>query len=98
MNVIAGVDTHAGTHHVAIITEYGKHVADKEFVAVGSGYRKIIAFITQFGTVIGIGVEGTGSYGAELARVRTNEGLKGAGGEPAQPAGPPAAAPAARPC
>lgn len=76
LKVIAGVDTHADTHHVAIITEYGKHVADKEFLAVGSGYRKIIAFITQFGTVIGIGVEGTGSYGAELPRVLTHEGLK----------------------
>jgi len=75
-NVIAGIDTHADTHHVAIITEYGKRVADKEFLAVGSGYRKIFDFITQYGPVIGVGVEGTGSYGAELARVLARDGLK----------------------
>jgi hypothetical protein len=39
--VIAGMDTHADTHHVAIINEHGKPLADKEFLAVGSGYRKI---------------------------------------------------------
>jgi transposase len=75
LKVIAGVDTHADTHHVAIITEHGKHVADKEFLAVGSGYRKIFAFITEFGPVLGVGIEGTGSYGAELSRVLTKEGL-----------------------
>lgn len=74
-NVIAGIDTHADTHHVAITTEYGRPVADKEFLAVGSGYRKIFDFITGFGTVIGVGIEGTGSYGAELARVLGKNGL-----------------------
>ena len=45
LKVIAGIDTHTDTHHVAIITETGAHVADKEFLAVSSGYRKIIDFI-----------------------------------------------------
>ncbi len=74
--VIAGIDTHADTHHVAIIAETGAHLADREFLAVGSGYRKIIEFITGFGQVIGAGVEGTGSYGAELSRVLTKEGIR----------------------
>jgi transposase len=76
LKVIAGVDTHADTHHVAIIAETGAHLADREFLAVGSGYGKIIAFITGFGPVIAAGVEGTGSYGAELARVLTKEGIQ----------------------
>ncbi|MDQ0632388.1 transposase [Arthrobacter pascens] len=74
--VIVGIDTHADTHHVAVITETGVHVADKEFLAVGSGYQKIIAFITGFGQVLAAGVEGTGSYGAELSRVLTKEGIE----------------------
>ncbi|WP_104201216.1 hypothetical protein [Cryobacterium sp. Y29] len=45
-NVIVGVDTHSDTHYVAIIDEQGKHLAAEEFLAVGSGYRKILAFIT----------------------------------------------------
>lgn len=75
MKVIAGVDTHADTHHVAVINEYGKHLADKKFLAVGSGYREIAEYITSHGPVIAVGVEGTGSYGAELARVLTKEGF-----------------------
>ena len=71
--VIAGIDTHADTHHVAVISETGRHLGDKEFLAVGSGYRQIVEFITGFGPVSSIGVEGTGSYGAELARVLSRE-------------------------
>lgn len=75
INVIAGIDTHSDTHHVAVINEHGKPLADDEFLAVGSGYRKIIDFITSYGTVIAVGVEGTGSYGAELARTLRAEGF-----------------------
>jgi hypothetical protein len=74
-NIIAGIDTHADTHHVAVINEHGKPLADKEFLAVGSGYRKIVDFITSYGTVTAVGVEGTGSYGAEIARTLRGEGL-----------------------
>ena len=73
--VIAGIDTHADTHHVAVINEHGKPLADKEFLAVGSGYRKIVEFIASYGTVTAVGIEGTGSYGAELARTLRGEGL-----------------------
>lgn len=73
--VIAGIDTHADTHHVAVISETGQHLADQEFLAVGSGYRKIVEFITGFGPVLAVGVEGTGSYGAELSRTLAREGI-----------------------
>lgn len=76
LKVIAGIDTHTDTHHVAIISETGRHLADREFLAVGSGYRDIVRFITGFGPVMAAGVEGTGSYGAELARVLTREGIQ----------------------
>jgi transposase len=74
--VIAGIDTHADTHHVAVIYEHGKPLADREFLAVGSGYHKIVDFITGCGTVTAVGVEGTGSYGAELARTLRGDGLR----------------------
>lgn len=73
--VIAGIDTHADTHHVALITDYGKHLGDRKFLAVGSGYREIAAYLTSVGPVTAVGVEGTGSYGAELARVLAGEGF-----------------------
>ncbi|WP_370448729.1 hypothetical protein [Cryobacterium sp. TMT1-3] len=51
-------------------------MADREFLAVGSGYRKIIEFLHAYGIVEAVGVEGTGSYGAELARVLANAGMR----------------------
>ena len=74
-NVVAGIDTHADTRHVAVINEHGKPIADREFLAVGSGYRKIIDFITSHGTVMAVGVEGTGSYGAEISRSLRTAGI-----------------------
>ncbi len=29
--VVVGVDTHADAHHVAVLSEYGKPLADREF-------------------------------------------------------------------
>lgn len=60
---------------MAVINEHGKPLADREFLAVKSGYRKIVDFITSHGTVTAVGVEGTGSYGAELARTLRAAGL-----------------------
>ena len=71
---IVGIDTHADTHHVALITDCGKHVADKKFLALGSGYRRIAGYITQYGPISAVGIEGTGSYGAELACALATEG------------------------
>lgn len=74
--IFAGVDTHKDTHYVAIVDDHGQPIADREFLAVGSGYRKIIEFLHAYGIVEAVGVEGTGSYGAELARVLANAGMR----------------------
>ncbi|MFI7744890.1 IS110 family transposase [Kocuria rhizosphaericola] len=65
----AGVDTHRDTHHVAVVDELGRTVADRQFVATNTGYRQIVDFLRTHGPVLAVGVEGTGSYGAELARI-----------------------------
>lgn len=58
-----------------MITDYGKRLADQKFLAIGSGYREIAAYLTSFGSLTAVGVEGTGSYGAELARVLAGQGF-----------------------
>jgi transposase len=58
-----------------LITDYGKRLGDQQFLAIGSGYREIAAYLTSFGSVTAVGVEGTGSYGAELARVLAGQGF-----------------------
>lgn len=75
VRVIVGVDTHADTHHVAVVTEHGRPLADREFVATGCGYRKIIEYARSYGEVAAVGVECTGSYGAGLTKVLRSEGL-----------------------
>jgi transposase len=38
-------------------------------------HRKIVDFVTSFGTVKAVGVERTGSYGAELTRILRSSGI-----------------------
>lgn len=38
--IFAGVDTHKDTHHVSIVDGLGRPIADREFLAVGSGTDK----------------------------------------------------------
>jgi transposase len=66
--IVAGVDTHADTHHVAVLVFNGARVADAEFPATEAGYAELLAWLRGFGRVHAVGVEGTGSYGAALTR------------------------------
>lgn len=70
-----GIDTHKNTHHVAIVDHLGRPVDDRSFATTGTGYRSIIAFITDHGPIDRVGVEGTGSYGAGIARALTAAGF-----------------------
>ena len=73
--VIGGVDTHGQTHHAAVIDEVGRQLGDREFTASPAGYRALAAWLGQHGTLEMIGVEGTGTYGAGLARYLRMVGL-----------------------
>lgn len=64
--VYAGVDTHAGTHHAAVVDSLGRHLGDHEFITSAAGIAALYAFICSFGALIRVGVEGTASYGATL--------------------------------
>jgi len=66
--VILGVDTHADNHVAAVITTLGALVASAALAATAAGYEALLAWARGHGTVRRAGVEGTGSYGAALAR------------------------------
>lgn len=74
--VIAGVDTHADTHHAAVIDVNGRRLGDMQFPTTVAGYAALRAFIGSFGTVNRVGVEGTGSYGAGLCRFLRTSGVE----------------------
>ena len=73
--VIGGVDTHGHTHHAAVIDQVGRQLGDREFPATPGGYRALAAWLGEYGTLEMIGVEGTGAYGAGLARYLGTIGL-----------------------
>jgi transposase len=73
--VIGGVDTHKDTHHAAVITMTGRQLADREFPATEAGCAELARWLAGHGTVTAAGVEGTGSYGAGLARVLAGAGI-----------------------
>ena len=74
-DVLGGVDSHADTLHVAVISDNGGHLADAEFTTTVAGYAAALAFLEAHGHVIAIGVEGTSSYGAGFTRAARAAGL-----------------------
>jgi transposase len=66
--IVGGVDTHSQTHHAAVQLMNGARVADAEFPVTTEGYAALLTWLGSFGRLYAVGVEGTGSYGAGLAR------------------------------
>ncbi len=67
--ITAGIDTHGQTHHAAVIDALGRPVGDREFTTTPAGYRALTAWLVGHGAVVDrVGIEGTGAYGAGLAR------------------------------
>lgn len=58
-----------------MIDAVGRHLADREFPATIRGYRDLLEWMRSHGVLTAVGVEGTGAYGAELARVLTAAGI-----------------------
>ena len=73
--VTGGVDTHGEVHVAAVIDATGPILATSSFAATPAGYRGLLRWLRRHGHVVGVGVEGTGSYGAGLARYLTSEGV-----------------------
>ena len=66
--VTGGVDTHAGMHMAAAVDQVGRVLGTEAFAATAEGYRAALAWMASHGKLAKVGVEGTGSYGAGLAR------------------------------
>jgi transposase len=46
----------------------GRVLGDREFDATTGGYRQVLAWLARHGQIEGVGIEGTGCYGAGLTR------------------------------
>jgi transposase len=74
--ITGGVDTHADTHVAAALDPVGGLPGVREFPATAAGYAGLLAWLGGFGSVCLAGIEGTGSYGAGLARHITAAGIR----------------------
>src|SRR5579872_4307976 len=74
--ITGGVDTHADTHVAAALDPVGGLLGVEEFPATAAGYARLLGWLGGFGTVCLVGIEGTGSYGAGLARHITAAGIR----------------------
>ena len=66
--VTGGVDTHSDIHVAAALDHLGGVLATEQFKTTPAGYRKLLGWLRSYGPLHKVGVEGTGSYGAGLAR------------------------------
>ena len=66
--VFAGVDTHKDTHTLCLLDHMGRAIGTFRFTADAKGYDALADKIGGPATCAGVGVEGTGSYGAGLTR------------------------------
>jgi transposase len=74
--ITGGVDTHADVHVAAALDRIGGLLGVREFPATKAGYDGLLDWLRGFGTVCLVGIEGTGSYGAGLARHVTAAGIR----------------------
>ena len=74
--VTGGVDTHADMHVAAAVDQVGGVLDTASFPTTPAGYRRLLAWLRSHGDLVAVGVEGTGSYGAALARHLAEQDVK----------------------
>jgi len=74
--IILGVDTHLDVHVGAVIRITGQLLGTLSVPTSEAGYLKLLTWAGSLGPVRHAGVEGTGTYGAGLARVLREHGIE----------------------
>ncbi len=74
--VTGGVDTHQDTHTAAVLDPGGRVLGTGQFPATPAGYTTLLDWMRSSGRLGRIGVEGTGVYGAGLARLLHDQGVQ----------------------
>jgi len=73
--ITGGVDTHRDVHVAAALDPLGGLLGTEQFDTTPAGYKALFGWLESFGQVTKVGVEGTGSYGAGLARFMRRAGV-----------------------
>jgi len=73
--ITGGVDTHLDVHVAAALDLNGGVLGVDSFPTTTSGFAALHAWLCGFGVLARVGVEGTGAYGAGLARFLRGVGV-----------------------
>jgi transposase len=74
--VTGGVDTHLDLNVAAAVDHIGGLLGVAEFPTTSSGHRELLAWLGGLGPLAKVGIEGTSSYGAGLARSLRRAGVE----------------------
>jgi transposase len=74
--VILGVDTHLDAHVGAVVDDLGRARGTIVIPTTPAGSARLLAWAQSLGVLKRAGVEGTGTYGAALARALTDAGIQ----------------------
>src|SRR5438132_8161983 len=74
--ITGGVDTHLDVHVAAALDANGGVVGIESFPTTTAGYQQLFDWLAGFGELARVGVEGTGAYGAGLARFLHAAGIE----------------------
>ena len=74
--IIIGVDTHKEEHVAVAVDKLGVHIGQHKLPTTDTGYAGLEHWARRLGEIDAFGVEGTGSYGAGLARFLRSQGRR----------------------
>jgi transposase len=75
MQVTVGVDTHRDLHVAVALDQQGRWLGTRSFPTTPAGFAALTTWATRYGALGTLGIEGTSSYGASLARWLRARGL-----------------------
>ena len=73
--IAGGVDTHLDAHVAAVLDANGGVLGVRSFPTTTAGFVALTDWLSAFGRVAQVGVEGTGAYGAGLSRYLRSQGV-----------------------
>src|SRR5215218_10226425 len=68
VRVTVGVDTHTDRHVGVALDQFGRRLGTRSVPTTPAGFAALLTWAGDFGVIERVGIEGTGSYGAGLAR------------------------------
>ncbi len=66
--VVGGVDTHRDSNVAAVVDMNGGALGVESFPTTAAGHRCLASWMSGFGVIERVGIEGTGAYGAGIGR------------------------------